>query len=109
MPTCNINNNEMNRREALRLVNGDIVLRHYCYSTGSANKKNQKKLTHPECKETGVVIYKNGEGYDKNLKIRKDDEYPNLIGCWCNDVLRFQNENELLQHVEGKTHPEEFE
>jgi hypothetical protein len=98
----------------VRQSNGDIKVDYYCKRKEEKNEKNEKKriqkrLTHDECKNNNVVIYKNGEGYALKISIHKENLYPNLIGCWCNNNLRFQNEEELLKHVEGKTHPEEFQ
>jgi hypothetical protein len=107
MPICEVNKTKTLIEYAYRNNTGDITEKHYCYSKRSRGKQN--KLTHPECKKNNLIIYKNGEGYDKNFKIIHEKKYLNLIGCWCNENLRFKNEEQLLNHIEGKTHPEEFE
>jgi len=103
-PICETFNRNMRINKVERKANGDIEIKHYC------GYNDYKKITHEKCKENknNVLIYKNGEGYTKNIKIAENERFKNLIGCWCNGNLRFENEEELLKHVEGNTHPEEF-
>jgi hypothetical protein len=110
MPICTISNENAKVRQVFRAINGDIHVKYYCYSyiQGSGRNKSQKKLTHPECKENSMIIYRNGEEYNENFKIQKENDYPNLIGCWCNEYLRFSTPVEAQNHRLGK-HPEEFE
>lgn len=84
-----------------RKSSGDIRVRTYCYS------KNGKKVTHATCGKNEIV-YKNGEGYALTRKILYNDRFINLIGCWCNDNLRFETPVEAQNHRMQK-HPEEFE
>jgi hypothetical protein len=92
MKNCNITNKKLNIQQVYRKLNGDIAVKYYCYSEGSARSRNQKKLTHPECKSI-TTIYKNGEGYNLNFKIQNETRYPNLITCWCktNNVKGTEN------------------
>jgi len=83
-----------------RKPNGDITVNYYCTS------QENKKITHDDCNK--FVIYKNGEGYNENRKITKEERFPNLIGCWCDDNLRFQTPVEAQNHRMEK-HPEEFD
>jgi len=83
MPNCKINNKAMKINVVHRTKNGDIVAFFYCYSEGDSRKKELKKITHEECSKNKKVIYKNGEGYDKNTTIRKNNAFSNLIKCFC--------------------------
>jgi hypothetical protein len=104
---CYVKKQDKSIDYAHRHINGDIRVRTYCTLQLKEDGK-YRKITHSEC-GSSEVIYKNGEGYSLSKSIVYNDRFKNLIGCWCNENLRFQNEEELLKHVEGKTHPEEFE
>ena len=106
MMNCKVDGTPMKISSAYRIANGDIIAKYHCFKTGSGSQNTQKKITHDTCKKNSTVIYKNGEGYNLTSPIQADKHYPNLIGCWCNKYLRFKNEDELVKHVEGNSHPE---
>jgi hypothetical protein len=100
---CTIKNIPKKIDYAYRKANGDIGVRNYC-----TQPQTNHKITHPQC-GSNVIIYRNGEGYDIGRKILYDDQYKNLIiGCWCNDNVRFKTPVDAQNHRLEK-HPEEFE
>jgi hypothetical protein len=102
---CNVRNRSKNIDYVHRLSNGNIRVRTYCIQPKYEGKS--KKITHEEC-GSHEIIYRNGEGYDIGRKILYDDKFKNLIGCWCNDNLKFQTPVEAQNHRLEK-HPEEFQ
>jgi hypothetical protein len=98
---CKINQKPKTIDTVQRRANGNIVIRSYCSNRG-------EKFSHLGC-DSSKTVYTNGEGYDlKNRKITFDNHFPNLIGCWCNEYLRFSTPVEAQNH-RLETHPEEFE